>query len=258
MAKMKSPIFKDVPFTGQSIVASTSWTRPCFIENFIPAAKSSPLVKSKFRKEIIVYIVPGGRGALLAMSVSSEAVSRTISAARRAERNRVPFMHKHSCPGRSAEPSNADPGAIFSMTIVPLDFRKASPIFSVGVRFTTVDDRIDGMVKGSSPLTFLDGSCCCFSLLLDDDFGWGVDDSPLGICWGDASRSFTPDSLVSLTSFRTCGGSSMLGGAQSLSHFSSSSAPIPALGCHITSTAVSRPPDAVSSRCIFCLVPRPI
>lgn len=62
-------------------------------------------------------------------------------------------MQRHSKPGRRAVPSKAEPGTIFSMTMVPLALRKASPTFSVGVLLRTVVVSIEGIVKGSNPLT---------------------------------------------------------------------------------------------------------
>jgi len=101
----------------------------------------------------MVYIVPGGRGALLATNVKLDPLSLTISAALRALRNRCPLMHKHSYPGRKAVPSNNDPGTIFSMTTVPVALRKARPTFSVGVLLMMVEERMEGMVNGSRPFT---------------------------------------------------------------------------------------------------------
>ena len=50
-------------------------------------------------------------------------------------------------------PANADPGVILSMTMVSLVLRKDTPAFSLGVRFMTLQDTIEGIVNGSRPFT---------------------------------------------------------------------------------------------------------
>ena len=105
----------------------------------------------------------------------------TISAALRALRNRCPLIDKHSYPGYKEVPSNADPGAIFSTTTVPVDLRNAKPTFSVGVRLTMVEEMMVGIMNGSRPFSgldnFSDGSD--FSSEVDgmedsDGSGWDV------------------------------------------------------------------------------------
>mmetsp|Transcript_10739 Transcript_10739/g.22784 ORF Transcript_10739/g.22784 Transcript_10739/m.22784 type:complete len:299 (+) Transcript_10739:467-1363(+) len=159
-ANTKSPTFIDVNPMGLSLSILTICTSPCFISKYIPTTLSLPkliddapeLWRWSF-SEIIVYIVPGGRGALLATRTRLLPLSLTISAALRALRSRWPLMLRHSNPGRSAVPSKGDPGTIFSMTTVPVSLRKARPTFSLGVRLMMVEEKMEGMVKGSSPLT---------------------------------------------------------------------------------------------------------
>mmetsp|Transcript_20991 Transcript_20991/g.50607 ORF Transcript_20991/g.50607 Transcript_20991/m.50607 type:complete len:295 (-) Transcript_20991:259-1143(-) len=156
----------DVDRMGLPSSALSSWTRPCFIRKCIPAMVVAsppppPLVdeppplprgrRSCPSSDIIVYIVPGGRGASLATSVSPSPLSLTISAALLALRNLRPLIDRHSWPGRSAVPSKADPGTIFSTTTVPVALRKARPTFSDGLDFTTVQESTEGMVNGSRP-----------------------------------------------------------------------------------------------------------
>jgi hypothetical protein len=115
---MKSPACIDVDSIGLSESTFLIFTKPCIFLKYIPAAQSlrdvlfSEIIEAEltspddagfFRSiieaacpfdaeyifsEIMVYMVPGGRGALLATKIKLVLLSRIISAALRALRSR--------------------------------------------------------------------------------------------------------------------------------------------------------------------------